>query len=42
MGSGDVYVHSNGPLKLHTQGSGTIHTTGQGCDPKKMDTLDRD
>lgn len=27
-GSGDAFVHSEGPLQLQTQGSGTIHTTG--------------
>lgn len=28
IGSGDAFVHSEGPLQLQTQGSGTIHTTG--------------
>ncbi|HEY0975917.1 MAG TPA: DUF2807 domain-containing protein [Flavobacteriales bacterium] len=27
-GSGDAFVHSEGPLQLTTKGSGTIHTTG--------------
>ena len=40
MGSGDAYVHSNGPLKLHTQGSGTIHNVGPNDGQRRTDTFE--